>query len=86
MNNEMMLLTSQVASKRKQLSEMMDRRCGNCSRWMKSTCKPEKERGQFKSINSFACQDFSQVEHTFAGEIEAEIVDLEKKILEATNA
>ena len=34
------------------------KKCGNCDHWMKSTCKPEKERGQRKSMNSYACSDF----------------------------
>ena len=32
--------------------------CGNCHHWMKSSCKPEKESGQYKTCGSLACRDF----------------------------
>jgi hypothetical protein len=47
-----------IREKRKQIASVTERRCGNCDHWMKSTCKPEKEKKQFKSMNSFACSAF----------------------------
>jgi hypothetical protein len=47
-----------VREKREQLKEVAARKCGNCGAWMTSYCKPEKERGQFKSMNSIACSAF----------------------------
>ncbi len=41
-----------------QIRSVESRRCGNCDHWMKSSCKPEKEHGQFKSMNSPGCGDF----------------------------
>jgi len=32
--------------------------CGHCNFWMARECKPEKEHGDFKSMNSIACADF----------------------------
>ena len=32
--------------------------CGNCWKWMKNECKPEKEHGQFKSCESSGCDGF----------------------------
>ncbi len=49
-----------ISEKKQQIKNMKERRCGNCYYWMKSTCRPEKELKQFKSISSFACKDFER--------------------------
>lgn len=51
-------LKDKLDSKARQLYSVQEHRCGNCWHWMKSSCKPEKQRGQFKNCNSLACQDF----------------------------
>lgn len=48
----------QIQKKRQQIRECTSRTCGNCFHWMKSSCVPEKKHGQFKSINSVACELF----------------------------
>jgi len=52
-------LRRQRAEKVAQLNGLKNERCGNCSHWMKVECKPEHERGRFKSASSFACKDFA---------------------------
>ena len=47
-----------IQQKQEQIRSVTARRCGNCHHWMKSSCKPEKERKEFKSCNSLACGDF----------------------------
>lgn len=47
-----------IAEKRSQITNMQQRRCGNCDHWMKTSCRPEKEGGQLKSISSLGCSDF----------------------------
>lgn len=49
-----------IRSKCRELTEAKEKRCGNCDRWMKSSCTPEKEHGQFKSMRSFPCRDFER--------------------------
>lgn len=49
-----------IRTLQKEIRSCLERRCGNCNHWMKSTCKPEKIGKQFKHRNSFACGDFSQ--------------------------
>ena len=55
---------------REQLKEATSETCGNCARWMKTTCKPEKERNEFKSSDSIACTGF--VQDRFSRRFEAE--------------
>ena len=47
-----------IHKKEQQIASVLAARCGNCDHWMKTSCKPEKERGEFKSMNSVACPDF----------------------------
>ena len=35
-------------------------KCGDCYHWMKTTCVPEKQWGQFKSCYSLPCKDFTR--------------------------
>ena len=53
------ILCDRRSEKAEQLRGVQERRCGNCTHWMKSSCAPEKKRGQFKSCNSLACGDFT---------------------------
>ena len=53
-----MILEQRISQKKDQIRSVTTRRCGNCDLWMKSTCKPEKERGKVVSMNSFACSAF----------------------------
>lgn len=71
----------QRAGKRKQLSDVLARRCGNCYHWMKSSCRPEKEHGQFKSSNSCACKDFERDDgHGLIQKFENELKLLDEKV------
>lgn len=47
-----------IAKKLVQIYSVTSKTCGNCYHWMKTSCKPEKVHGQFKSVNSIACGDF----------------------------
>ncbi len=62
------------------------RECGNCNHWMKSSCKPEKEGGNFKSMSSYACKDFVPTawDIKFTGELKAELDQLTKTSTEET--
>ena len=51
---------NKIWDKQAQIDSVTKRECGNCGHWMKSTCKLEKERGQFKSMNTVACEDFDR--------------------------
>jgi hypothetical protein len=48
-----------IQKKQEQINRVTAKRCGNCDLWMKSTCIPEKKHGQFKSMNSRACNAFT---------------------------
>ncbi len=50
--------TDKRGRKAAQLRSVQEKRCGNCYHWMKRSCTPEKQHGQFKSMNSLACKDF----------------------------
>ena len=52
-------IKDQYQNKLAQIESVQAKRCGNCEHWMKSSCVPEKEHRQFKSIGSLACKDFS---------------------------
>src|ERR1700749_3308454 len=52
-------LSDDRQSKQAQIRDVNAKRCGNCDRWMKTTCIPEKKHGLFKSTNSMACGDFT---------------------------
>ena len=47
-----------IRNKQKQINSVLEKRCGNCCYWMKSSCKPEKVGKQFKSMASVACGEF----------------------------
>jgi len=49
-----------IREKNDQIRSVTERRCGNCDHWMTSTCRPEKDRKQLKSMNSSACKDFER--------------------------
>ncbi len=49
-----------IKEKEDHIRELEKKLCGHCCLWMTTECKPEKEYGQFKSINTIACKDFSQ--------------------------
>jgi hypothetical protein len=49
-----------LRDKLRQIGDSEARNCGNCSKWMTRDCKPERERGQFKSCNSSACAEFDR--------------------------
>jgi hypothetical protein len=77
----MVILTDRRNQKLRQIASLHEKRCGNCWRWMKSSCVPEKKHGQFKSCNSYACDDFdlkdwSCIENKFR----EELAEIEAKI------
>lgn len=53
-----------VAKLQGELRRLRTPMCGHCSMWMTNQCKPEKERGQFKSSSSFACSAFDLTRST----------------------
>jgi len=55
---ELVILADNIAKKKNQIRQVSSKKCGNCGHWMKTTCKPEKERGEFKSSGSMVCHDF----------------------------
>lgn len=67
------------------IAESKSKTCGNCDHWMKCTCKPEKDHGQFKSCGSCGCNDFSRTEweESRIRELEAEL-DAAKETTDAT--
>ncbi len=69
-----------ISRKRRQIVEAKQLRCGNCWHWMKRSCKPEKQRGYFKSISSFGCGDFELTswQVTRIQELEAELIAAEE--------
>lgn len=52
------IINDRYNNKLKQMKSVQKRNCGNCDHWMKSSCRPEKELGQFKSAGTYACKDF----------------------------
>lgn len=68
-------LRNQAARKQEQIASVLQRRCGNCDHWMKTSCKPEKVHKQFKSSGSIACGAFERdwaskkLEAEFRGEL-----------------
>lgn len=52
-------LEDRIRSKEEQIASVTCLKCGNCDHWMKTSCRPEKERGEFKSVSSPACEDFA---------------------------
>jgi len=53
-----MLRLDAIRQKEQELFEAQKKECGSCFHWMKSSCVPEKERWQFKSMSSHVCKDF----------------------------
>lgn len=70
-------LKDQERRKLAQIRSVTNKRCGNCDHWMKTTCKPEKVHGQFKSCESIACSAFTRnwastkMENEFSAELAA---------------
>ena len=58
-------LKDKIRNKQKSVRSVTKRECGNCEKWMKSTCIPEKRDKQFKSMSSRACPLF-EIKPTFA--------------------
>ena len=50
----------EINEAKERLADIEKKECGMCQYWMKSSCKPEKEFGQFKSGKSFPCKDFKR--------------------------
>lgn len=75
-------LKDKRSRKLKQIASVKHRRCGNCTHWMKSTCAPEKERGEFKSCNSIACKDFApcSLRQDLLSKFESELKIIEAEI------
>lgn len=67
-----------IRKKRAQWIEAKRKRCGACYHWMKTSCKPEKERGEFKSAASFPCPAFewSKFDSEWVEKLEAELKEL----------
>lgn len=51
-----------IRMKKHRILEVKKRECGHCRHWMKSTCKPENEKGIFKSIIDLPCGDFERTQ------------------------
>lgn len=66
-----------IRAKRRKIAEI-ENECGSCSCWMTRSCKPEKERGQFKSMGSCRCGDFSMLQHwvDYVKKLRGELDDL----------
>ena len=60
----------EIRRKKQDLQQARAKQCGNCDHWMKTTCKPEKKLGQFKSCASRACSDFKQTARSQQREVE----------------
>jgi hypothetical protein len=69
-----------------QIRDARDRKCGNCDRWMKSSCDPEKKRGQFKDCDSWACRDFifKEAAKEQLNKFESDLNDLHRRIVTMT--
>lgn len=61
-----------------EIAELKQPRCGHCSYWMKTSCKPEKQHGQFKSMDSWGCKGFERNHFTvqIIAKREAELVEI----------
>jgi len=76
-----MALDCKVAEKIEQIKSVAEQRCGNCRLWMTSRCAPEKEHGQFKSMNSPGCNSLApsssslQLHEQYTTELEALLVE-----------
>ena len=57
--SELVHLRDALDKKNGQVRAVTTYRCGNCDHWMKTTCVPEKQHGQFKSCESVACGAFT---------------------------
>lgn len=75
-------LHDEIRKKQHQLRSVLNKRCGNCDKWMKSTCIPEKKHKQFKSCDSFGCKDFVICWHSnkLSKQFESELSELKSKI------
>ena len=63
-----------IEIKQRKIKSLQEHRCGNCQYWMKSSCIPEKEHKQFKTMNSPGCDLFQLSESSkyLLREIESE--------------
>jgi len=70
------------------IKDNLSRICGNCDKWMKNTCKPEKQHGQFKSYSSIACNDFviCSSSETMALEQQEELKKKQEELSELTKS
>lgn len=77
-----------IRAKKKQIADCRATLCGNCDHWMKSTCVPEKQHGEFKSMNSKGCEIFKPNDYVIplAEKAEAELAAIyrEYSIVEPT--
>ena len=75
-------LTHEYQLKKEQVRSVNVRECGNCDHWMKSTCIPEKQHRQFKSMGSPACGAFtlSPQSKRLSDEFTIELTDIGKRI------
>ena len=82
--SNLMILQNERDQKKAQIKSCSAKRCGNCDLWMKSSCKPEKKMGQFKSCNSFACNDFALCPHTnqLIEKFTSQLANIEQQIKE----
>jgi len=76
-------LCHNIREKKEQIRNVQQKRCGNCDHWMKSSCKPEKEKKQFKSCNSFACGDFER--DYFSKQLEAKFTEELERIVKGVS-
>jgi hypothetical protein len=49
-----------ISKKILEIVSASEKRCGNCDLWMKRSCLPEEQDGQFKSMKSRGCKLFIQ--------------------------
>ena len=70
----------EIRKKKAQIDNVRSLRCGNCNHWMKSTCKREKEYGEFKSMSTPACGSFSlsRASIGLVSKFQSELMELEQ--------
>ncbi len=80
--SQYVIVQDQYINKEKQINSVQLKRCGNCEHWMKSSCAPEKELGQFKSMSSIGCKDFilSNVSECMVKDFTGELQEIKLKL------
>ncbi len=71
---------ARIRAKEFQFASVTEKRCGNCYHWMKSSCKREKQFGEFKSSASAGCGEFEMCPQSdlLAAKFRGELEDLKQ--------